>query len=61
MKIKKYLLGIIVAILCTFILAQNMSYAKDDTKEVTTEPESIKISNAENVNIDDIINKNYNK
>ena len=39
---------------------QNMSYAKDDTKEVTTEPESIKISNAENVNIDDIINKNYN-
>ena len=28
MKIKKYLLGIIVAILCTFILAQNMSYAK---------------------------------
>ena len=36
-----------------------MSYAKDDTKEVTTEPESIKISNAENVNIDDIINKNF--
>ena len=43
---------------------QNMSYAKDetkaDTKETTAEPENIKISNAENINIDDIINKNYN-